>query len=351
MNWATLGEGCPAVFDRIIRLAATKDKSDRSFWQYDWMIRVHKYGQVCSQWKVAILSSRTLFKSNEECAIWWSNSYADDAKKLVDDGYMRVTKLFVVDDISLEHAELVCNVNDNKIQKFYFRRECLRTVHHKGDTHKWLDKMTRLLGTSQNAQIFTFDTTVYKKQQAVLLWNLLRAAIHCNVKPKEINYNVRSDIDISDWMFIRRAAPDNVGSIKLLNLGSRLFVPNFSKVAERIDTISLEYEVGCFYKVSEIKARCLRIEINVRLSDPWRQWLYWLREATSSFGFQVHSMQMVEFSVTLRALKQHEFSATFDNAFSQWQRMHEWLTNVEVREIAGKQSNISWLGTSNNNNV
>lgn len=66
MDWASLGQRCPKVFERIIYLAANgsykRDHIYEPWLKNEWIATVQIYGQVCTSWKQAILNS-TISKS------------------------------------------------------------------------------------------------------------------------------------------------------------------------------------------------------------------------------------------------------------------------------------------------
>lgn len=169
MNWATLAESCPLIFESIVRHATAKNDFPRN----KRMMRIRELGQVCSQWKGAISASRNLFKSVDECTIWWCSSRNDgedkEAKLLVNDGFMRVTKKLVIKEISLEDAGFLCNAGDNQVKEFSFKLRDSQIT----DPSQWLKKMIDLFGMSKKAHVFKFDLAIYNEQLAEKLRKLL----------------------------------------------------------------------------------------------------------------------------------------------------------------------------------
>lgn len=104
MNWASLGEGCPQIFDRIISLAAG---GEQEAWDTnEWFMCVRKYGRVCNGWKRAILNSQLLFNvtftdtlndysggKKNRTIFYAPDSRAENAlKKLIGEGYLQAAK-------------------------------------------------------------------------------------------------------------------------------------------------------------------------------------------------------------------------------------------------------------------
>ena len=67
MNWSNLPYH---ITEKIIKYAAEKDEESL------WLMKLHKYGQVCRGWKEVIFQSKMLFDNDKE-----TNESDDDSKR------------------------------------------------------------------------------------------------------------------------------------------------------------------------------------------------------------------------------------------------------------------------------
>lgn len=340
MNWATLAEGCPQIVERIVHHAVNREGALAG--PNKRLIQYQKYCQVCSQWKVVLI--REILSSRSRFALQWNTFQTEEIriiKHFIRQGFLRLVNELTVESISCHDLNFLCNADGNQIEEFCFPEFIWRMSND-----DWLMDMERLLNTSKNAHVFSFQLGVCHQQQAESVWKLLCWAVHCNARPKTINYNVQDWTgNIINWdstvasFQSRITTHGGVGSIKLIRVFMHdkvLFPSNFARLGD-IDTISFVYRSYVHldaynFQMSQITAKCLRIELHVPNNQErltWRDILELTR--VKAIYWRSPSTQTLEFTVILLGHTNGIFTANFKCDTSPWEQVREWLTNIKVK--------------------
>ena len=95
---------------------------------------------------------------------------------------------YIDEDIYEDFIDLFCDAENNQIEEFCFTDRMFRDIHSDKHAYVWLKKLANLFRASKNARSFTFQLYLSLDYLGVALWKLLCAAVHCNERPKEINF-------------------------------------------------------------------------------------------------------------------------------------------------------------------
>lgn len=348
MNWATLAEiiGGPRIIEKIIYHAAddedTKNHNKGLERSHQWLLRIQKFCQVCGQWKEVIMSSPKLFSKRDMNGQFLCympvNNNGQDLKSLISDGFVRVVKELSIKfvDLSSEDLDLISrNADDNRIEKLGidFMGINWQDIWSCQFNLRQQQKLVKLFDKFRGAHIFElwFDTTDQKS--AVALWEVLRGAIYCNDKPKDLTVRSYSGriYDI-DWSFIG----GGIESIKRLRVDGIPRFP-FSRLGN-IDTISLHWYAIWDSEwdeiITRITAKSLEIEMgSVAIGPDWFDELN--SRYCETFKWPIPSTSTVH--VTLKVCTDRKVEKTFTATYKcaalrrrHWQIVREWLLDIHV---------------------
>ena len=112
MNWSNLPNH---IIEKIIKFTYKCYCCDKNLYEEkenSWIIRLHKYGQVCSSWKNVIFNSKTLFaeekktsgngdvgkrtmkltlRTSQEGPYWYDEPTEQKLRQMIKDGYLELT--------------------------------------------------------------------------------------------------------------------------------------------------------------------------------------------------------------------------------------------------------------------
>ena len=321
MNWEILANSYSHIVARIVRFAAKNCEPGYYYRGYyyrqfvhendqttnSWMARIQELGQVCSQWKVAILASHRLYKSVEECTVYWDSSniaLTEETKNMIDDGYM--IKKLEINDISIDDVDFICNADDNQIEEFSFLKNFFEKELDESASNQWLMKVMGLFGKSKKAHIFNFEQKVHHtEEQRVFLSKLRCAAADCNRQPKETSYIV----GFAHTTLYIRCSPAFTGF-------SRVY---FQKSRKTAQCLGIQVLVTCgVYEQADTTYRFAG----------WRLKFDWARLKIRTL--RLPSVETVDFTVIFQGNK--TFVATFECDAFVWERVCDWTVDVEVTQ-------------------
>lgn len=322
-------------------------EEDQVITGHTWLYYVVKYGQVSRSWRDAIqnrIQLASLRKTFEFCESTITPSYGK-GNMLIESGYLRGAKRLDLSWVRWECDDLALvrsNLKENQIISVEVGGEMMSFLY----TIRLLD----IISLCKKATLFDFaldfESQVgghHPQVEAEAFWKILRAATHCNERPKKIfvSFDTPGFWD-SDWRFTHDDFCVGRGSIKELMLdiprkkschSDDRPKPNWSHLGP-IDTIELYTEqwLEVVNEFGEVAAQTVTKSVVISVEIKSRSDFRKLDKFTSVFSKRPI---YIEVQLCCEAKKEDDsqlFRKRFDCNALLWEKVRHWYPTVEVRK-------------------
>ena len=276
------------ILEKIIAL--DKGQHEYHAWESNYLHKLKKYADVCSQWRNGIMLSKRLF---DRCRHYNIYTCSEHNRSLVKSGFLSALENITIGEMweigrpdGMDHLSFVRNHINNNITS-------LTTFSIKIKDKTNIRALIELLAMSPNASTFTLmfhQSSLGVQQRAEQYWKILLIVFYCNANDKTITieHNDRCELTSPDWSFINKPKFKRYkicrtpGVIKNLIIKSwpgsyGLFqtAPDWNHSSILFDRVTIYYASKSFINyMSDIKSKCVQLRLFQGIWVPNNEQLY-----------------------------------------------------------------------------